>query len=123
MLVAADAADRLAWLHGQEALHPFDGEAVLIEGGQDESPHGRHFQAGRPVGLHRYRSQDSIQIEGVIEAVGIGLAAEIDRLRQRLHDEQLLDLTAFDPVHVASLIDVGEHQDAGRLCRGRAGTG
>ena len=42
-------------------------------------------------------------------------AAEIHLLGQQFQDQQLLDLTWLDVLHLASVIDVGQHQATGRL--------
>ena len=115
MLVAADAARRLARLDRRETLHPLDRQALVVQGHEQQAPQGRGLEKGRAVGLDRHRPQHPLQSERARVAQGIHAAGEVDRLGQALDDHQLLDLAGPDAGHVAAAIDVFQQVLARRL--------
>ena len=110
LLVTADAARDLARLAGVEALHAFYGQVVLVQGHEEHRAEGRDFEIGRAILFHRDRAQNARQREAAAAADRFHAAIEVHRHRQLLQHQQFLDVAALHAVHVAALIDVGQHQ-------------
>ena len=126
LLVAADAAQRLAGLDRREALHPLDRQVVLVQGDEEQAPQRRHFEVGRAVGFDRHRAEHPLQGERAAVAQRVHAAGEVDRLGQAFQHQQLLDLARLDAGHVAAVVDVvraGTGPSAGRGRRAAGMTG
>jgi len=116
-LVAADTGKGLAGHQVRKALHALDRKVVGIERDEEERAAGRREKRGTAVLLDRHGAQNPFQVEGARPRGEIHATAEVDGFGQRFEHEQLLDVTAFDAFHVASLVDVEQHE----LSVGRAG--
>ena len=118
LFVAADATGRLAGLHGQEALHALDGQVVLVQRHEEEAAQGGQFEVSGAVRLDRHGADDAFQREGAAVADRLHAAGVVDGHGQGFEHQQLLDLAPLDAVHVAAVVDVGQHQAARSRGRG-----
>ena len=117
LLVTADAAGRLTRHDGEKAVHAFDRIVVLIQGDEEQAPQRGYFHIGRPVGFDRDCPYDTFECIRSTKAYRGHLAAVIDRLRECLQYEELLDLAPLDSHHVASGVYILQDQPARRLLK------
>ena len=117
VLVTPHAPHRLAGHHGREAPHALDGPIVRIQGDEQHRPPRRHLEVGRPVRLHRHRAHNALQEVAPLVAYLVHPAVEVDRLGQRLEDQEFPDLSRLDARHVSPAGDVGQEEPAGGLAR------
>ena len=110
LLVAAHAALDLPRHHLSEVLHALDGNPLLVERREHESPQRGHLEAGAAVRLHRHLSDDPVQRD--VPSVGAPRAVSARAFRQILHDQKFFDRPARNILHVAALVDIREHEHA-----------
>ena len=135
LFVTADASGRFARLDSQETLHPLDGHVMLVQRHEEQPAQGGQLHISRPVFLDRHGPQDSLQGERPAIRQRIHAAGVVDGFGKTLQDQQLLDFTALDALHISATIDIHQRQvadlqfglragrDAALALRGASGRG
>ena len=101
-------------MNREKALHPLDGEVVLVEGNEEEATQGRQLDVGRAVWFNGDCADDSLERERAAIAHRLHSPGVVDGHGKRLEHEQRLDLARLHAGHIAALVDIGQGQPAGR---------
>jgi len=111
-LVAPDAGRALARHDGRERVHALDAMPLGVHRHKQDAAQRRQLEIRAPLLGDRHGAEQALHRERAAgRHLGHG-AGIVDRLRQDLVDEQVLDRPRLDRAHLAALVDVHQRQRA-----------
>ena len=113
--MAPDARSLLARQHVYKRPHPLQFHVVLVERLEIDGFVGRHDEVGGAVFLDRHDAQDAFERERAANGQWFRPAGKVRRFGQLFEHEQLLDVARLDALHVATVVDVLQHNPSCRL--------
>ena len=96
-------------------MHALNGAALVIERDKEDRPIG-----GQPHGARAFRgngngSENPFERKGSAERDHVHAAGIVDRLGERLHDEELFNGSFRHVLHVSAEVNIGQNERSGRL--------